>query len=207
MIKDGIGGVNTKTGLEFEIQTDLKKIISRLKNYEVRNCDFDTFRKNGKIVKGKKLRSEKNAARWLVLYKQKEVAKIFRKNGLYRYFDEIDDYDYTEIISSKLLPDDAIFVIEKNTVFIIEKKTQRGRGSVDEKLQTCDFKLKQYRKLFSPLNKEVKYYYLLEKEWFSQRKYKDVLDYIISVGCGYYFNYIPLSKLGLPVEEECIDEA
>ena len=35
---------------------------------------------------------------------------------------------------------------------------------------------------------------------------KDVLDYIISVGCGYYFNYIPLSALGLPVEEECIDE-
>lgn len=35
MIKDGIGGVNTKTGLEFELQTDLKEIISKLKNYEV----------------------------------------------------------------------------------------------------------------------------------------------------------------------------
>lgn len=145
MIKDGIGGVNTKTGLEFELQTDLKEIISKLKNYEVRNYDFNTSRKNGKVIKGKKLRS-------------------------------------------------------------IEKKTQSGSGSVDEKLQTCDFKLKQYRKLFSPLNKEVKYYYLLEKEWFSQQKYKDVLDYIISVGCGYYFNYIPLSALGLPVEETCIDE-
>ena len=188
MIKDGIGGVNTKTGLEFEMQTDLKEIISRLKNYEVRNCDFNTSRRKGKVIKGKKLRSEEKSARWIVLYKQEEVARIYRKEGLYRYFDEIDDYDYTEIISSKLLPDDAIFVIEKNTVFIIEKKTQSGSGSVDEKLQTCDFKLKQYKKLFSPLNKEVKYYYLLEKEWFSQRKYKDVLDYIISVGCGYYFN-------------------
>ena len=206
MIKDGIGGVNTKTGLEFELQTDLKEIISKLKNYEVRNCDFNTSRKNGKVIKGKKLRSEEKTARWIVLYKQEEIARIFRKEGLYRYFDEIDGYDYTKIISSKLLPDDAIFVIEKNTVFIIEKKTQSGSGSVDEKLQTCDFKLKQYRKLFSPLNKEVKYYYLLGREWFSQRKYKDVLDYIISVGCGYYFNYIPLSALGLPVEEECIDE-
>ena len=45
MIKDGIGGVNTKTGLEFEMQTDLKEIISRLKNYEVRNCDFNTSRR------------------------------------------------------------------------------------------------------------------------------------------------------------------
>ena len=58
MIKDGIGGVNTKTGLEFEMQTVLKEIISRLKNYEVRNCDFNTSRRNGKVIKGKKLRSE-----------------------------------------------------------------------------------------------------------------------------------------------------
>ena len=27
--------------------------------------------------------------------------------------------------------------------------------------------------------------------------YKDVLDYIISVGCSYYFEYIPLDKIGL----------
>ena len=30
---------------------------------------------------------------------------------------------------------------------------------------------------------------------------RDVLDYIISVGCQYYFNYIPLQKLGLPVPQ------
>ena len=32
-------------------------------------------------------------------------------------------------------------------------------------------------------------------------EYKDVLAYIHSVGCDYYFNYIPLQRLGLPVEE------
>ena len=73
---------------------------------------------------------------------EKEVGQIFQKDGLYRYFDEIDDFDYTKIISAKLLPDEAIFVISKNTVYIIEKKTQSGGGSVDEKLQTCDFKIK-----------------------------------------------------------------
>jgi len=31
---------------------------------------------------------------------------------------------------------------------------------------------------------------------------KDVLDYIISVGCQYYFSYLPLQKLGLPVPKE-----
>ena len=72
------------------------------------------------------------------------------------------------------------------------------RGSVDEKLQTCDFKKKQYQKLFFPLNIEVQYAYILD-DWFRNPKYKDVLDYIISVGCQYYFQYIPLQRLGLPV--------
>ena len=74
-------------------------------------------------------------------------------------------------------------------------------GSGDEKLQTCDFKRKQYRKLLSRLNIEVEYVYILS-DWFRDKKYKDVLDYIISVNCQYYFGYIPLQKLGFPVPEE-----
>jgi 16S rRNA G966 N2-methylase RsmD len=97
-----------------------------------------------------------------------------------------------------LLPDNCIYVIINNTLFIIEVKTQHIGGSVDEKLQTCDFKKKQYIKLLSQLNVEVEYIYILD-DWFRHEKYKDVLDYIISVRCQYYFNYIPLSKLGLPV--------
>ena len=56
-----------------------------------------------------------------------------------------------EIISKKLLPDDCIFVIINNTLFIIECKFQQVAGSVDEKLQTCDFKKKQYQKLLAKL--------------------------------------------------------
>jgi hypothetical protein len=40
--------------------------------------------------------------------------------------------------------------------------------------------------------------YVLD-DWFKDSKYKDTLDYIISVGCRYYFGYIPLEELGLPV--------
>jgi hypothetical protein len=97
------------------------------------------------------------------------------------------------------LPDDAIFVIVNNTMFILEIKFQEVYGSTDEKLQTCDFKIKQYRKLFSTLNVEVEYIYILN-DWYKNPGYKDVLDYIISIkGCSYYFNYLPLKKLGLPV--------
>ncbi|MDR2413175.1 MAG: hypothetical protein LBD50_03110 [Rickettsiales bacterium] len=34
---------------------------------------------------------------------------------------------------------------------------------------------------------------------FKKPAYKDVLGYIISVGCSYYFEYIPLNKFNLPV--------
>ena len=57
----------------------------------------------------------------------------------------------------------------------------------------------------APANIDVQYTYLLG-EWFKNPKYKDVLDYIISVGCEYYFEYIPLQKLGLPVPPECIED-
>ena len=86
-------------------------------------------------------------------------------------------------------------------MYIIECKFQRVEGSVDEKLQTCDFKKKQYKKLLAKANIDVEYMYLLS-DFFKNKKYKDVLDYIHSVGCYYYFEYIPLYTFGLPTPDE-----
>ena len=97
-----------------------------------------------------------------------------------------------------MLPDEALYVIINNTLFVIEMKYQEVTGSVDEKLQTCDFKKKQYKKLMAPLNIDVEYIYILD-DWFRKPEYKDVLDYVISMGCQYYFQYLPWQKLGLPV--------
>ncbi len=74
------------------------------------------------------------------------------------------DVDWKDFLSKRLLPDDAIYVIKENTVFILEIKYQEVAGSVDEKLQTCGFKIKQYKKLFAPLNYEVEYIYILNAE-------------------------------------------
>ena len=101
-------------------------------------------------------------------------------------------------LPTMLVIDDSIYVIINNTMFIIECKFQQVAGSVDEKLQTCDFKKKQYQKLLYRANIEVEYIYLLSN-WFRDPRYQDVLDYIVSVNCHYYFEYIPLAKLGLPV--------
>lgn len=82
-------------------------------------------------------------------------------------------------------------------MFIIKIKFQGVAGSVDEKLQTCDFKNRQYQKLLSPLYIQVKYVYVLN-DWFKKDEYKDVLGFVKSVGCYYFFNEIPLDFLGLP---------
>lgn len=54
-------------------------------------------------------------------------------------------------------------------------------------------------KLFCQIRKDIMY---ILSSWFKQPKYKDLLDYIHNVGCEYYFDYIPLNKLGLPVSTE-----
>lgn len=125
------------------------------------------------------------------------MARSYRKQGLYRLLAE-RKVDWRKLVSKRLFPDEALYVLVNNTLFIIEMKFQKVAGSVDEKLQTCDFKKKQYKKLMAPLNIEVEYVYILN-DWFKKPAYKDTLDYVISVGCQYYFNYSPLQKLGLPV--------
>ena len=182
MVKGGIGGGNTQTGINFEGKID---IISYLND----------------SVKGYKCRLNSNSkgkSKWFDIYfKDKFVASSFKKNALYVYL-ESQNINWEKILSKKLLPDDAIYVIKENTIFIIEIKYQEVAGSVDEKLQTCGFKLRQYKKLFAPLNYEVEYIYILN-DWFRDSKYKDTLDFIIDMNCKYYFNYLPLHKIGLPV--------
>lgn len=179
MIKNGKGGGNTRTGLIFEGKTDLSTFLDKQPHYKVINHD--------------------------VYYDNEKVAEIYKKHAFYKIFLYKLNIDWTQYISKQLLPDDSIFVLLNNRLFIIECKHQQVAGSVDEKLQTCDFKKKQYKKLMAPANIDVEYIYLLDG-WFRDKKYKDVLDYIHSVGCDYYFEYIPLNRLGLTVPPELIED-
>ena len=160
------------------------------------NTDLVSFLNKQKGYSTKKLKGYTNS--FSILYNGKQVARTFPKHNLYAFLKIEHKLDWKTIFSKRILPDDALYVLRNNTVYIIEKKHQETGGSVDEKLQTCDYKRKQYRKLFSRINYEVEYVYLLSS-WFANSSYKDTLDYIISVNCHYYFEYIPLQKLGLPV--------
>jgi hypothetical protein len=168
MIKGGKGGANTQTGLRFEERIQLSTAISNLNNYE--------------IIED------------VVLFNGRKIGQIYTKNKLYNNLLSPLEIDYKNYISKRLLPDEAILI--DGTLFIIEMKFQFVAGSVDEKLQTCDFKRKQYLKLLEPAKIKVEYIYVLN-DWFKKEEYKDVLFYIESVGCHYYFNEIPLNVIGL----------
>lgn len=171
MKKKGTGGGRTITGLKFESRVALKNLLASLPSYSV---DDDS-----------------------VYFKKEKVAEFYEKHKLYKNLLEPNNIDYRDIISKKLLPDEAILILAEKTLFIIEIKFQEVTGSVDEKLQTCDFKNKQYNKLLAPLGIQVKYTYVLSN-WFKKPEYKDVLDFIDAAGCFYFFNELPLNFLGLP---------
>lgn len=163
------GGSKTNfNGLKFEARADLRDAIAIHPNYDLIS---DKVYENGKVV-----------------------AKYYEKHALYKGFLAPNGVNYKNYLSKKLLPDSALLV--GKTVYVIEKKYQAGAGSVDEKLQTCDFKKKQYIKLFKPLNIKVEYYYVLN-DWFRKPEYEDVFEYIESVGCKYFIEELPLEEVGL----------
>ena len=107
------------------------------------------------------------------------------KHNLYKYMTKLG-IKWNDIISKKLLPDEAYFDENTKELRIYEKKFQQVAGSADEKPQTCAFKIHQFKKIGNAIGaKSVTYTYLLSS-WFAKPEYKDMLEYIKSVdGCDY----------------------
>ncbi len=175
MRKDSTGGGNTITGLVFETRVDLRHVIGQVSGYEMIGDD--------------------------VFFQGRRVATLYQKRRLYKNLLKPREIDWTKILSKQLLPDETLYNYDKQTLFVIEMKYQQVEGSVDEKLQTCDFKKKQYQKLLAPLKIDVEYVYLLN-DWFQHPKYRDTLNYVKEMGCHYFFDVLPFDFLGLPQPED-----
>lgn len=128
-------------------------------------------------------RDTSNGLKWEKICCAKKEGIDLSKHKLYQYLKELK-IDWKSLISKKFLPDEAYLVNDELKIY--EKKFQKVAGSVDEKLQTCAFKISQYRKIAKSLGIEkVSYIYLLN-DWFKKPEYEDVLQYINSVdGCSY----------------------
>lgn len=171
MKKGGIGGGHTITGLHFERRVNLLSKIAKLPGYNVRGNE--------------------------IYYHDEYFATSYPKHDLYREFLIPRGVHHLDYVSKKYLPDEAIYVPGKNTLYVVEMKFQSGGGSTDEKLQTSDFKRRIYLKLLSSLKVNVEYIFVLS-EFFDKPRYDDAYLYIKEVGCDYYFNELPLAAVGLP---------
>ena len=98
-------------------------------------------------------------------------------------------------LSKNLEPDEALINYTNNHIYIIEKKYQGGSGSVDEKLQTCKFKLQQYEKLIRKTDFTISYTHLLSS-FYNNKKYSDVFAFIRNEQCNYFFDEVPLEQVG-----------
>jgi hypothetical protein len=166
----GGGSKTTQNGLLFERETDLLTSLDEIEYLQ---------------VIGSK-----------VFFQSKEVALVTEKFQFYKSFLNPLGVDEKKLLSKKLLPDSVVVNFVSREVFVIEKKFQEGAGSVDEKLQTCDFKLKQYQKLLAETEFVPSFIFLLN-DWYSKPEYDDVKNYIRSVGCYYFIDEIPLKSIKL----------
>ena len=176
------GGAQTNTnGLSFENRTHLLDAFDKSLLFEVFEIESTKHSRTYSQIKD----SNGNL-----------IGEYFEKNGIYRYLLDKKGVSWNKVNSKKYLPDGAFYNFKNNTLYIIEKKYQASSGSVDEKLQTCDFKKKVYQKLLKETDIKVEYYYLLN-DWFNQAVYKDVFEYIKKVNCKYFIDFIPFEELGL----------
>jgi hypothetical protein len=168
-VRGGTGGANTNiTGLAFERKTSLEDAL--------RAADFEV--QGFKVFESGHLKAE-----------------LAPKHQFYKFL-EAREVNWNDRVTKRLLPDDALFSVDANRMNIIEKKWQEVSGSVDEKLQTCGFKIRQYNKLLAGTGIQVKFIYLLN-DWFAHPSYADVLEYIVESGGSYHFNAVPLDELEL----------
>lgn len=96
--------------------------------------------------------------------------------------------DPTEYLSWMFQPDEAYYFPDTNEIIIYEKKYQQTAGSADEKLGACAWKIKEYKECFKAVNiTKVSYIYIFN-DWFKQKRYEKLLNYIRSVeDCDYFF--------------------
>jgi hypothetical protein len=149
----GAGGANTNVnGLSYEEKTDLSCLYTECvqkKDETLRTIKFAGF--DGEFIN-------------------------VNKSALHKYMTKIGEKNIDlQPAAGCIYPDEAYLDTTRKTLYIIEKKFQKGKGSVDEKLQTGPFKKTHYGKLFP--NYTVHYIYCLA-DWFKRDEYASVLEYL-----------------------------
>ena len=102
MIKDGLGGANTRTGLVFEGKTDLATFLNSQQSYKVNNQNE-------------------------VFYNDDLVGQIFKKHAFYKFL-ESRNIKWQDYNAKKLWPDNRVCVMINKTFLGKERRVQQVAG-------------------------------------------------------------------------------
>ena len=130
MREGGTGGANTRTGANYEkVREDLTQFLQySIKYIQPKDDRSHIYLRQGKEKKDNNI-----------------IANVYYKNEFYTKFLEPKQVNVNKILSKKLIPDVVVEVINTKFLGIIEIKNQNTTGTVDEKIQTCDFKQRQFK--------------------------------------------------------------
>ena len=119
---------------------------------------------------------------------------IFLKQTAFPKYMKEHNFDMTENFGKKFQPDEAF--IYHNHLYVIEKKYQCVKGSVDEKIQTGPYKKLIYDTCAKVLGLNgATYIYLLKGDAFNINKYtKHQIPYLKNNGIPVYFDNFPIDK-------------
>jgi len=187
MKEEGKGGSKTSSGEKFERKT-------------LRALRKDLLKEGYNLTKKEcKPKSKKGDSKKLKSYKYINITRGGKSCGIILIKSEFVNYLKNKGINpkdhvSKVEIPDYVIITDKYC-HVIEVKYQSVAGSVDEKIETSGFKIRQFRKMVSNLGIDTTYTYVFN-DWFKQHRYTDMLDYIIELKNNYVYNELKCSDIG-----------
>lgn len=128
----------------------------------------------------------------LIYEKGEIIGQIFKQHEFYKDFLIPNQIDFSKISGKKFIPDMVYVNYKKKVIHIIEIRSQKIQGSVEDKIMAFPFYKAYYNELVNPLGFTVKYTYILS-EYFNSDKFKYMFKYMRDNDCNFFFNELSLN--------------
>lgn len=161
-------------------KTDFSQMVSSLKEYQIEEINF---------------KDKKKSKAYKVYRNAKLIGKIMSKHRFYNF---LADENIESTNSKGWLPDEAFINFENHTVYIIEKKWQEVKGSVDEKLLGLGNKRRLYQRLLDKAENPYSVQFVfVGNDYFLNEEHKDVLEMLRGDGVTIMIDKIDMKFFGL----------
>lgn len=193
IIRNGIGGANTQSGIEFEKATDLSLFFQK---HHYRLMKFPSLNYSTAQMKNT----------YLVYDQDELIGYLTRKSQYHKLIHDQFGVTKDDYVYKQWQPDEAFYNLKDNTIYIVEKKYQNTPGSVDEKPYSFPGKLEMYRAMFDKVDSDkrprVEFIAVFNAEWFLDESryahnYEGMFLFLKNHGIKCLFDGYELSDFGI----------